>query len=177
MTATTAATGCRVMSSAATATSGTTWATMVSVHERAYRERRAGVIGARQETDARSGRAAALTRQHRPGGPDPRGSRRGAARAGSTARDRLAEDHQVGVERQLADLLRVPLALRDDRVIPLLERAAERNLGVRGVLRRRPLRQRRVPRLVHAYEPCHGPSVRPTWSRSLLFSRCMDRGR
>src|SRR3712207_7983226 len=63
-------------------------------------------------------------------------------------------DHELGVERQLAHLLGVTLALRDHRVVALVELLAEGldgRIGRRGVTGR-PLRERRVRSEEHTSE-------------------------
>ena len=101
-----------------------------------------------------------------PGGVEPRPpvDGRGLGEDGrhQPAGDRPAQDHEVGVERQLAHLLGVPLPRADDGVVAGVELLAERGdgrLGGRGVVRR-PLGERRVPGLVHADESCHEGSLR-----------------
>jgi hypothetical protein len=71
--------------------------------------------------------------------------------------DRVAQDHSRLVQRQLPDVLGVPLAVRDDGVIALLELLAERGDGglYAGRILRGPLRERRVPGLVHSDESRH----------------------
>src|SRR5688572_8429940 len=76
---------------------------------------------------------------------------------------RAPEDHEVGVERQLAHLRGLAGTVRDHPDAALVELAAElpdRGLtGLRVVLR--PLGQRRVPGVVHADQFAHGSDVTP----------------
>ena len=107
----------REQAAPAVAMNGTVCATVVSVQVRPRpRSRRASARG-RQWTAAVSGRA----------------ERR------SPARDRAAQDHELGVERQLGDLARLALALGDHRVVARVELAAELGDGALAA-RRRPRR-------------------------------------
>src|SRR5690242_8541495 len=144
-------------SSTALARNGMVCATVVAVQIRPRRRSERASARGRQETLASSGSVGALA----PAGA--LGSGPGSAAAlMSPPGDRAAQDHELGVERQLAHLLGVPLALRDDRVVALVELLAERldrGLGG-GAVAGRPLGERRVAGGVHADEPCHGLILR-----------------
>src|SRR4051812_6866915 len=137
--ATAAASGSMTSSSTPAATNGTTCATVVSVHNLPRVRSRAASIGARQWTAAVSGSGA-------PAAWTPI--------APLSAADRQPQDHQVGVDGQLLDLLGVARARRDHRKVPAVELLAERVHG--GLDRRRvvpgPLRERGVAGPVHAHE-------------------------
>src|SRR5205823_3620921 len=77
--------------------------------------------------------------------------------SGLSPGDRPAENHHRRVERQLANLLGLTLAARDDGVVALLELRSERadgRLHARRVIRI-PLRHGGVAGLVHANQSAH----------------------
>src|SRR5689334_14423000 len=109
-----AASGSTATSAAPAATKGTTWAVVVAVHSVALRRRRRSSTSGRQCTAARSGRPS--------GSPSLRVS---VATPTDAARlpagDRQAHDHELGVDRQVADLLGPALARRDHPEVALVE--------------------------------------------------------
>src|SRR3954471_14800086 len=134
--------------SAPAPTNGITWAVVVAVHSAAVRCRRRSSTSGRQWTTWRSGR------------PSPTVSAAmGSVRAvGLAAGDRQAHDHELGVARELADLLGLSLAGRDHPEVALVELRAEgadRRVDRRGIVGR-PLGERRVAGVVHADETGHG---------------------
>src|ERR671922_986230 len=137
------ASGCTANSTAPAPTNGTTCAVVVAVHSAAVRLKRRSSTSGRQCTDWSSGRPSAATAA--------------LGRPGSAARDRQAHDHEIGVDRELADLLGLALAGRDHAEVALLQLLAERahgrfdRLGIVG----RPLGERRVAGVVHADETGH----------------------
>src|SRR5436305_14936587 len=125
--------GWSAISPPAAATKGTVWATVVAVHTRPDRRSRRSSTSPRQWTPASSGRAsrgaskpapppppestAAATATATDGPPGPAGTSGAPEGPGGppllATRDRQPQDHEVGVERQLADLLGVALPGRD----------------------------------------------------------------
>src|SRR5205807_8926546 len=107
-------------------------------------------------TSTTSRRALATDRQR--AGASGRSPARGARPCSWLAsRDGPPEDYQRRLERQLANLLGAAVFLGDDGVVPLLELGAEganRRLHAGRVLGG-PLRERRVPGLVHPDESRH----------------------
>src|SRR6266542_4331 len=101
-----AASGWTATSAPAAARNGTTWATVVAVHSASVRRRRCGSTRGRQWTAASSGSGS-------------------AAMACLPAGDRQTHDHEVRVDRQLADLLGLPLADGDHREVPAIELLAK----------------------------------------------------
>src|SRR5215470_2960883 len=108
------ASGWTANSSAPAATNGTTCAVVVAVHSAAVRRSRRSSTSGRQWTAWRSGR------------PSPAVSAATAGAPGLAAGDRQAHDHELGVDRQLADLLGLALAGRDHAEVALVELGAER---------------------------------------------------
>src|SRR5512132_2316470 len=107
------------------ARNGTTWAIVVVVQRASVRRRRCASTRGRQWTAASSGSGS-------------------AAMACLPAGDRQAHDHEVGVDRQLADLLGLPLPRGHHREVPAIELLAERpHRGLDGLgVVRAPLGQR-----------------------------------
>ena len=100
--------GLTTASATATPTNGTAWATVRQRPQPAVRVSVRSVARGRQWTLASSGSAAAARQVRSPA-------------AFLASGDRPAEDHDRCVERQLAHLLGVALALRDDREVALIE--------------------------------------------------------
>src|SRR5205085_488916 len=97
----------------AAATNGEAWATVVRVHSRSARRRLDSLTRFRQGTAASSGSV------------QPEGSWRSAVAAVSASGDWSPQDHQLGVDRQLAHLLGRARDVRDGGEAPLIELAAE----------------------------------------------------
>src|SRR5919198_4939039 len=148
------ASGWTMNSTTPAAMNGTTWATVIAVHINPVRSMRRASTRGRQWTAASSGSGSAATAMLLPAG------------------DRQAHDHEVGVERQLADLLGLALAGRDHREIAAVELLAEGphggldGLGIVG----RPFGQRRVAGLVHANQTGHAqlPPLGSSVDRSMV---------
>src|SRR4051812_39516177 len=106
-----AASGCSATIVPATATKGTTWAVVVTVHSRASRTSLSASTRCRQWTVATSGRTcSALT-------------------AALSARDRRAHDHEVRVHGEVAHHLGLARPGGHDAVVAAVELAAERLHG------------------------------------------------
>src|SRR5919198_18941 len=101
------ASGWTMNSTTPAAMNGTTWATVIAVHISPVRSMGRASTRGRQWTAASSGSGSAATAMLLPAG------------------DRQAHDHEIGVERQLADLLGLALAGRDHREIAAVELLAE----------------------------------------------------
>src|SRR3954451_12673374 len=136
------ASGCSAISTMPAAMNGIVQPTVQSVQSRPHRRRRSRSVVGRQGTAARSGRAALV-------------------KPGLAAGDRPSQDHEVGIQRQLAHLRGGAVAMIPDPDVALLELLAEGGGGVVEVgAGPGPLRKLGVAGCIHPQQARHALMLR-----------------